>query len=185
MKSLKSYLLLMSLLVAIFLAYQKLNKRLEGEEREKVGEADQYREMATDDLRGYGDDRVAEARSTTRKHPARKKIKRIRTDSGLIYEVLREGRGARPGPNDKVKVLYRGYLQSGEEFDRTVGDRPMSFPLDIVIKGWSEGLQLMKVGAKYRFVIPSELAYGARGAPPKIGPNETLIFEVELVGIDE
>ncbi len=110
----------------------------------------------------------------------------ITTPSGLQYEVIKEGDGPKPTAADNVKVHYKGTLLDGEVFDSSY-DRgePISFPLNGVIPGWTEGLQLMKVGSKYRFFIPSNLAYGERGAGAVIGPNATLIFEVELLGIGE
>ena len=107
------------------------------------------------------------------------------TDSGLQYEVLAEGTGPSPRLKDTVVVNYRGTLISGVEFDSTylAGREPAEFPLKRVIKGWKEGLQLMKEGAKFRFFIPSKLAYGSRGAGRDIGPNEALIFEVELIKV--
>lgn len=111
----------------------------------------------------------------------------ITTDSGLQYQVLVEGQGKCPRLRDTVVVNYRGMLISGVEFDSSyqAGREPSEFPLKRVIKGWKEGLQLMKEGAKYRFVIPPKLAYGSRGAGIDIGPNETLIFEVELLKVWE
>ena len=116
--------------------------------------------------------------------PPRTKRKTITTASGLKYEVLAEGSGPHPGPTDMVQVHYHGTTLDGTVFDSSI-DRgnPTSFPLNRVIKGWTEGLQLMQVGAKYRFIIPPELAYGERGAGNKVGPDETLIFEVELLEI--
>ncbi len=106
------------------------------------------------------------------------------TASGLQYEVITEGTGANPSATDKVKVHYRGTLINGTEFDSSYKtQRPASFYLNRVIKGWTEGVQLMKVGSKYRFFIPSDLAYGPQGAGQLIGPNATLIFEVELLDI--
>jgi FKBP-type peptidyl-prolyl cis-trans isomerase len=106
------------------------------------------------------------------------------TASGLQYEVLREGTGRMPAATDKVEVNYRGTLLDGTEFDSSYKrGQPIDFRLNQVIKGWTEGVQLMKEGAKYRFVIPPKLAYGQRGAPPAIGPDETLIFEVELIKV--
>lgn len=104
----------------------------------------------------------------------------VTTASGLQYEVLREGSGAAPKATDTVTVNYRGSLVTGAQFDAGDG---ISFPLNGVIPGWTEGLQLMKEGAKYRFYIPSELAYGERGAGRVIPPNSALIFEVELVKV--
>ena len=107
------------------------------------------------------------------------------TASGLQYEVLTEGNGPRPTADDMVRVHYRGTLIDGTEFDSAVDGDPVSFQVSGVIPGWTEGLQLMPVGSKYRFVIPPELAYGVMGSAPDIGPNATLVFEVELVGIGE
>lgn len=109
------------------------------------------------------------------------------TASGLQYEVLTPGTGKSPKAKDTVVVNYRGTLLNGVEFDSSylAGREPAEFPLKRVIKGWTEGLQLMQEGAKFRFFIPSELAYGKRGAGIDIGPNETLIFEVELLKVWE
>ena len=107
------------------------------------------------------------------------------TASGLQYEVLTSGDGAMPAGTDRVTVHYRGTLIDGSEFDSSHGNEPVTFALDRVIPGWTEGVQLMTVGSKYRFVLPPELGYGDRGAPPDIGPNSTLIFEVELLGIEK
>ena len=108
------------------------------------------------------------------------------TASGLQYKVLTPGKGATPKLEDKVKVHYRGTLLDGNEFDSSYSrNEPIVFPLKGVIPGWTEGLQLMPVGSKYQFVIPANLAYGQQGAGAKIGPNSTLIFEVELLGIEK
>lgn len=116
------------------------------------------------------------------------------TDSGLQYRVIEEGSGKSPGPANKVKVHYKGMLidcyqepkDECTQFDSSYErGEPASFQLDGVIPGWTEGLQLMKEGAKYELFIPSDLAYGERGAPGPIGPNETLIFEVELLEVLE
>jgi FKBP-type peptidyl-prolyl cis-trans isomerase FkpA len=107
------------------------------------------------------------------------------TESGLRYEVLRDGDGPKPSLSDIVTVHYRGTLEDGTVFDSSYDrNEPMTFPLAAVIPGWKEGLQLMPVGSKYKLVIPSELGYGARGAGGgQIPPHATLIFEVELLGI--
>lgn len=105
------------------------------------------------------------------------------TGSGLQYEVLREGSGPRPAADDLVRLHYRGTLIDGTEFDASYGGEPAEFGVGGVIPGFSEALQLMPVGSHYRVVIPSELAYGPRGSGPTIGPNETLIFEIELLEI--
>lgn len=106
------------------------------------------------------------------------------TASGLQYMVLRAGSGARPKPSDRVRVNYKGALLDGTVFDSSYDrGQPADFGLNQVIQGWSEGVALMNVGAKFRFWIPAELAYGPKGAPPSIGPNATLTFDVELVEI--
>jgi FKBP-type peptidyl-prolyl cis-trans isomerase FkpA/FKBP-type peptidyl-prolyl cis-trans isomerase FklB len=106
------------------------------------------------------------------------------TDSGLQYKVIEMGEGAKPAATDKVTVNYRGTLLNGEEFDSSYArNQPVSFQLDQVIPGWTEGLQLMPVGSKFMFYIPPNLGYGPAGGGP-IGPNATLIFEVELLGIE-
>jgi len=106
------------------------------------------------------------------------------TESGLQYEVLKMGDGVKPKATDQVKVHYRGTLLNGKEFDSSIKrGKPVTFPLNGVIKGWTEGVQLMPVGSKFKFYIPSTLAYGERGAGQSIGANETLTFEVELLEI--
>ena len=104
--------------------------------------------------------------------------------SGLQYEILRKGKGVHPKLSDRVEAHYRGTLLNGEEFDSSYSrGKPSTFPLNGVIKGWTEALQLMSVGSKWKLFIPPNLAYGKRGAGAKIGPNATLIFEVELLKI--
>jgi FKBP-type peptidyl-prolyl cis-trans isomerase FkpA len=106
------------------------------------------------------------------------------TESGIQYEVITEGTGAKPTATDQVTVHYVGTMIDGSVFDssRERGE-PATFSLDGVIPGWTEGLQLMSVGSTYRLVIPADLAYGEAGNP-RLGPNATLIFEVELLGIE-
>ena len=106
----------------------------------------------------------------------------VTTTSGLQYEILAEGEGPSPSATTSVTVHYKGTTLDGKEFDSSYSrNAPATFPLNRVIAGWTEGLQLMNAGAKYRFFIPSELAYGQRGAGADIGPNAALIFEVELL----
>ncbi len=106
----------------------------------------------------------------------------VTTESGLQYQIVEEGAGKSPSPTDKVTVQYRGTLVGGKEFDSSYSrGEPTSFQLNGVIKGWTEGLQLIKEGGKIKLFIPSELAYGQRGPLA----NQTLIFDVELVSVDE
>jgi FKBP-type peptidyl-prolyl cis-trans isomerase len=107
----------------------------------------------------------------------------VRSQGSLQYQVLREGAGARPAATDTVRVNYRGTTLDGKEFDSSYKHgQPAEFPLNQVIAGWTEGLQLMTVGSKYRLWIPADKAYGPNG-PPEIGPNQTLVFDVELLDI--
>jgi FKBP-type peptidyl-prolyl cis-trans isomerase len=106
------------------------------------------------------------------------------TASGLQYEVMTEGKGDKPSAADTVSVHYRGTLIDGSEFDSSYArNQPANFRLDQVIKGWTEGLQLMSVGSKWKLYVPPELGYGENGAGGVIGPNATLIFEVELLQV--
>lgn len=110
----------------------------------------------------------------------------VTTASGLQYEVLKKGEGDSPKETDKVTVHYHGTLIDGTVFDSSVDrGQPATFPVNGVIPGWVEALQLMSPGAKFKLFIPSSLAYGERGAGGSIGPNATLVFEVELISIEE
>jgi len=107
-----------------------------------------------------------------------------KTASGLIISTMKAGSGPSPKPTDKVKVHYQGTLTDGTIFDSSIQRKePVTFPLNGVIPCWTEGVQLMKVGGKSRLVCPSAIAYGDRGAPPRIKPGATLVFEVELLEI--
>ena len=106
------------------------------------------------------------------------------TPSGLQHQVLKAGTGKRPKATDTVTVHYAGWLTNGTAFDSSYKrGQTASFPLNRVIPGWTEGLQLMQEGGTSKFVIPANLGYGARGAPPVIGPNATLVFQVELIKV--
>ena len=105
--------------------------------------------------------------------------------SGLQYKVLTKGKGDSPKLTDTVKTHYRGTLIDGTEFDSSYSrGEPTSFPVNGVVRGWTEALQLMKVGSKWQLFIPPDMAYGNRGAGPNIGPNSTLVFEIELLSIE-
>jgi len=108
----------------------------------------------------------------------------VTLESGLQYQVITPGTGNAPKATDKVTTHYRGTLIDGTEFDSSYKrGQPATFPVKGVIAGWTEALQLMKVGAKWQLFIPANLAYGKRGAGGKIGPNATLIFDIELISI--
>jgi FKBP-type peptidyl-prolyl cis-trans isomerase FkpA len=107
-----------------------------------------------------------------------------KTASGLIYSEIKPGKGDSPKPTDKVKVHYEGKLIDGTVFDSSIKrGEPVTFPLNGVIKCWTEGVQLMKVGGKSKLICPSDIAYGDAGSPPTIKPGATLVFEVELLEI--
>jgi FKBP-type peptidyl-prolyl cis-trans isomerase FkpA len=129
-------------------------------------------------------DKVAEKEKTAGSAFLEKFVKEegaTKTASGLAYKVIKEGTGATPTAEDVVEVHYHGTLADGTVFDSSVErGKTISFPLNRVIKGWTEGLQTMKEGGKSKFVIPADLAYGEAGAPPKIPGGATLVFEVEL-----
>jgi FKBP-type peptidyl-prolyl cis-trans isomerase len=109
-----------------------------------------------------------------------------KTESGLIYQEITPGTGEQPKATDTVKVNYRGTLTDGTEFDSSYKrNQPATFPLSGVVKCWTEGVQLMKVGGKSKLVCPSDIAYGDRGSPPTIKPGSTLVFEVELLSIEK
>jgi len=150
--------------------------------------AEKCEEMYMSYMKRVQEERSAGARLAGQKYLIEngKKPGVVTTASGLQYEIITQGAGGpKPGLTSKVNTHYHGTNIDGTVFDSSV-DRgePISFPVNGVIKGWTEALQLMSVGDKYRLVIPSELAYGARGAGANIAPHATLIFEVELLGIE-
>ncbi len=115
-----------------------------------------------------------------------KKVGVVALPSGLQYEIMKAGTGEKPASTNKVTTHYHGTLLDGTVFDSSVDrGQPASFPVNGVIKGWVEALQLMPVGSKWKLYIPSDLAYGDFGSPPKIQPGATLVFEVELISIDK
>lgn len=156
---------------------------------EEIGTA--LQEFQTEMITKMAEERqkqAAENKETGDKFLAENKTKEgvKTTESGLQYIVEKEGEGESPAAEDIVEVHYRGTLLDGTEFDSSYKrEQPAKFPLNRVIKGWTEGVQLMKKGAKYKFFIPPELAYGEGGAGEQIGPNSTLIFEVELLSFEK
>lgn len=139
-------------------------------------------QVTQDRNEALGNQALAEGQAYLEENAARDNVQI--TESGLQYEIIREGEGERPAAEDFVEVDYEGSLVSGEVFDSSYErGEPAVFPLNRVIPGWTEGLQLMQEGAHYRFVIPAQLAYGEREVGGRIPPNSTLIFEVELISI--
>lgn len=131
-----------------------------------------------------GEKNKAEGEKFLKENAAKEGI--IETESGLQYKVLKQGTGPQPKLTDTVKVNYTGTLIDGTEFESSLKrtGEPAVFPLNRIILAWREGIQLMKVGAKYKFFAPSKLCYGERGSGLAIGPNAVLIFEIELLGIE-
>lgn len=130
-----------------------------------------------------GETNLAEGKAYLEKNAKKSGVKTL--DSGLQYKVIKTGKGDKPKATDTVKVHYTGTLIDGTEFDSShKRGEPATFPVNRVIKGWTEVLQLMPVGSHWKVYIPSNMAYGPNGAGPKIGPNATLIFDVELLGIE-
>jgi FKBP-type peptidyl-prolyl cis-trans isomerase FklB len=133
-------------------------------------------------LKEQGDKNLAEGKVFLAENGKKKEVKTL--PSGLQYKVLTEGKGKTPTKSDIATVHYRGTFMNGTEFDSSISmGQPATFKVDGVIPGWTEALQLMKEGAKWQLFIPPELAYGERGMPPRIPPQSTLIFEVELISI--
>lgn len=144
----------------------------------------QLEQAAVERREAEGGKNKAEGETYRAENAAREGVKT--TGSGLQYEVLTLGDGRRPTATDRVRVHYRGSFIDGSEFDSSYdSDNPVTFQLNGVIPGWTEALQLMPVGSKYRIVLPPDLGYGEQGAPPNIPSNATLIFEVELLGIEQ
>jgi FKBP-type peptidyl-prolyl cis-trans isomerase len=143
---------------------------------------DDFREAITEFQKAMQDKAAAKNDEFLKKNSKEKGVKT--TDSGLQYMVIKEGKGKKPTAKDTVEAHYKGTLLNGKVFDSSY-DRgePAQFPLSGVIKGWTEGVPLMTVGSKYKFWIPSDLAYGPRGRPPVIPPNSLLVFEIELLDV--
>jgi FKBP-type peptidyl-prolyl cis-trans isomerase FklB len=156
-------------------AVEPLQKEMQAKRSEEMQKAAEKNKELGDKNKAEGDAFLAENG---------KKEGVVTLPSGLQYKVIKEGTGKSPQKTDKVKVHYRGTLVNGTEFDSShKRGQPAEFGVDKVIKGWTEALQLMKEGAQWTVFIPPDLAYGPRGAGATIGPNSTLIFEVELISV--
>lgn len=167
-------------------AFADADLALDDAEREeaKLAVAQRLQEQQQEELAARGDEAAEKGETFRGENAARDGV--TVTESGLQIEFLEEADGDMPSEEDTVTVHYRGTLIDGTEFDSSYErGEPATFPLRNVISGWTEALQLMPVGSKARLVIPSELAYGEQGAGDRIGPNETLVFEVELLEIQE
>jgi FKBP-type peptidyl-prolyl cis-trans isomerase FklB len=143
----------------------------------------QQEQQASENLRGIAKRNMDAGKAFLAKNKGRAEVKTL--ESGLQYWVIREGTGAKPKLSNTVTVNYVGSLIDGREFDSSARHGgPTKLKLGNVIKGWQEAMQLMGVGAKWQIYVPPGLAYGARGAGSAIGPNETLIFDIELLGVE-
>lgn len=142
----------------------------------------QMRDKQMAAMKAKGEKNLAEGKKFLEENKTKSGV--VTTPSGLQYIILSKGNGQKPKESDKVKVNYKGVLLDGKEFDSSYKrGTPAEFPINGVIKGWTEALLLMDVGSKYKIFVPSELAYGERGAGPDIGPNTVLTFEIELLEI--
>jgi FKBP-type peptidyl-prolyl cis-trans isomerase len=157
----------------LLLSDDELRKTMTTYQQELRQKQMQARQMAVTDNKKAGEDFLAENK---------KKEGVVTLPSGLQYQILKAGEGRKPTTADTVEVRYRGTLINGKEFDSS-GSETRTFKLAEIIPGWREALQLMPVGSKWRLVVPSDLAYGERGAGQAIMPNSALIFEVELMAI--
>lgn len=144
---------------------------------------DKFQQQQEDKAKLAAEQNKAEGASFLAKNKENKGV--VETTSGLQYQIVEAGEGEHPKASDRVTVHYRGTLLDGTEFDSSYSrGQPATFPLNGVIAGWTEGVQLIKPGGKIKLFIPSELAYGDRGAPPTIKPGATLVFDVELISIN-
>lgn len=157
-------------------------------EKDKTSMTIQEAQAAIQTAMMQGFERLSEENAKEEKDFLEKNSKKtgiVTTESGLQYEVVKLGAGPKPKETDIVKVDYIGTFVSGKQFDSSIeAGEPAVFPVNMVIPGWVEGLQLMPVGSKFKFYIPSSLAYGPQGSQGGIQPNKTLIFEVTLISIE-
>lgn len=163
-------------------AKEGLEPRLSQEEVQQVMQAyqEKLQAMRAEEQKAVADANQKEGQAFLAENAKKEGV--VTTESGLQYKIITEGKGPSPSLEDKVSVHYRGTLIDGTEFDSSYSrGEPVAFPVQGVIPGWTEALQLMKEGAKWELYIPSDLAYGPGGTSGKIGPNATLVFEVELL----
>ncbi len=157
---------------------EKKQPKIEGQDAQKV-----IQEYFTKQQAKASEGKIEEGKAFLAENGKRKEV--ITLESGLQYEIITSAEGPKPTLNDQVTTHYHGTLLDGTVFDSSVDrGQPATFPVSGVIKGWTEALQLMSVGAKWRLYVPYDLAYGERGASAQIGPYTTLIFEVELLKIN-
>lgn len=143
-----------------------------------------YQQKKSQELAALMNKKQAESKAYMEENAKNKDV--VTTDSGLQYQIIKEGDGATPTLSDRVIAHYEGTLIDGTVFDSSIErGEPATFPVNGVIQGWQEVLQMMKEGSKWRVVIPGNLAYGPQGAGDMIGPNETLIFDIELIAITQ
>ncbi len=160
----------------------KTEKKLSDDEMQKI--INTYQKKEQDERTAKSDNNKVDGKKFLTENKSKEGI--IELPSGLQYKIIKDGEGEKPVANSRVVVHYRGTLIDGTEFDSSYArGEPIELSLNQVIKGWQEALQLMPVGSKWQIVIPSELAYGERGAGRVIGPNSTLIFDIELVSIKQ
>ncbi|MBL7922787.1 MAG: FKBP-type peptidyl-prolyl cis-trans isomerase [Bacteroidia bacterium] len=171
--------------VKVEIMSQALKEVFEGKATMKQEDADRIIQgYMAEKEKAKGDDNLKKGQAFLDANKSKEGVKT--TASGMQYIVLKEGTGAKPTLNDKVTTHYHGTLIDGTVFDSSVErGQPASFPVSGVIPGWTEALQMMSVGSKWKLFLPSNLAYGERGAGGKIGPNSVLVFEVELISIDK
>lgn len=173
---------LQSFTLAVEDAVNGVQPRLSPEEMRRV--LDMQRQQAAESLREAARRNLQKGKAFLAENARREDVKVL--ESGLQYRVLRLGDGPRPKAGDTVRVHYKGTLIDGREFDSSHRrGAPEVLSLDGVIEGWKQALQLMPVGSKWELYVPPDLAYGMRGAGATIGPNETLVFEIELLGIEQ
>ena len=160
----------------------KTEKKLSDDEMQKI--INTYQKKEQDERAAKSDNNKVDGKKFLTENKSKEGV--IELPSGLQYKIIKDGEGEKPVANSRVVVHYRGTLIDGTEFDSSYArGEPIELGLNQVIKGWQEALQLMSVGSKWQIVIPSELAYGKRGAGSVIGPNSTLIFDIELINIKQ